>query len=138
VGPVEFLGDYIDGRFTKPDRSDGEFKSVSPGDLTDVISNIEYRHEHIGRATKAAREAFPAWARLPQEARFSLLRKLKDVYTAHADQLTEMIARETGKPKWDSASEAKAMIAKIDVTLDHSMRLVKQERITNALPESTV
>ncbi len=134
MGPIEFLGDYIDGRFTKPDRADGEFKSVSPGDLTDTLSKLEYQHEHIGRATKAAREAFPKWARMPQEARFGLLRKLKDVYTAHADQLTETIARETGKPKWDSASEAKAMIAKIDVTLDHSMRLVKQERIANALP----
>lgn len=134
MGPIEFLGDYIDGRFVKPDRADGEFKSVSPGDLADVIANLEYRHEHIAVATKAAREAFPKWARLPQEQRFALLRKLKDVYTAHADQLTETIARETGKPKWDSAGEAKAMINKIDITLDHSMRLVKQERIANALP----
>jgi len=134
MGPIEFLGDYIDGRFVKPDRADGEFKSVSPGDLTDVIAHLEYRHEHIAVATKAAREAFPKWARLPQEQRFALLRKLKDVYTAHADQLTETIARETGKPKWDSAGEAKAMINKIDITLDHSMRLVKQERIANALP----
>lgn len=134
MGPIEFLGDYIDGRFVKPDRADGEFKSVSPGDLKDVISHLEYRHEHIALATKAAREAFPKWARLPQEQRFALLRKLKDVYTAHADQLTETIARETGKPKWDSAGEAKAMINKIDITLDHSMRLVKQERIANALP----
>lgn len=134
MGPIEFLGDYIDGRFVKPDRADGEFKSVSPGDLTDVIANLEYRHEHIAVATKAACEAFPKWARLPQEQRFALLRKLKDVYTAHADQLTETIARETGKPKWDSAGEAKAMINKIDITLDHSMRLVKQERIANALP----
>ncbi len=134
MGPIEFLGDYIDGRFVKPDRADGEFKSVSPGDLKDVISHLEYRHEHIAMATKAAREAFPKWARLPQEQRFALLRKLKEVYTAHADQLTETIARETGKPKWDAAGEAKAMINKIDITLDHSMRLVKQERIANALP----
>ena len=134
MGPIEFLGDYIDGRFVKPDRADRQFKSVSPGDLTDVIAHLEYRHEHIAVATKAAREAFPKWARLPQEQRFALLRKLKDVYTAHADQLTETIARETGKPKWDSAGEAKAMINKIDITLDHSMRLVKQERIANALP----
>lgn len=134
MGPIEFLGDYIDGRFVKPDRADGEFKSVSPGDLKDVLSHLEYRHEHISLATKAAREAFPKWARLPQEQRFALLRKLKEVYTAHADQLTETIARETGKPKWDAAGEAKGMINKIDITLDHSMRLVKQERIPNALP----
>lgn len=134
MGPIEFLGDYIDGKFVKPDRADGEFKSVSPADLTDVLSHLEFRHDHISRATKAAREAFPAWARAPQEHRFQLLRKLKDVYTAHTDIIAETIARETGKPLWDATGEAKAMIGKIDITLDHSMRLIRQERFANVLP----
>ncbi len=134
MGPIEFLGDYIDGKFVKTERADGEFKSISPGDLKDVISHLEYRHDHISRATKAARAAFPKWARLPAEERFKILRKLKDVYTAHAAQLAELIARETGKPLWDSTGEAKAMIAKIDVTIDHSLRLVKEERFANVLP----
>lgn len=132
--PIEFLGDYIDGKFVKTERADGEFKSVSPGDLKDVISHLEYRHDHISRATKAARAAFPKWARMPAEERFKILRKLKDVYTAHITQLAELIARETGKPLWDSTGEAKAMIAKIDVTIDHSLRLVKEERFANVLP----
>ncbi len=131
---TEFLGDYIDGKFVKPDRADGEFKSVSPADLSDVISRLEYRHDHISMATTAARAAFPAWARLAPENRYKVLRKLKDVYTAHADQLAETIARETGKPLWDSIGETKAMIAKIDVTIDHSMRLIKEERFANVLP----
>lgn len=134
MGPVEFLGDYIDGKFVKPDRIDGEFQSVSPADLTDVISRLEFRYDHIARATKVARDAFPLWSRLAPEERFRRLRKLKDVYLAHAEQLTELIARETGKPLWDAASEARAMANKIDITIDHSMRLVKTERIANALP----
>lgn len=131
---VEFLGDYIDGKFVKSERSDGEFKSISPGDLADTVSRLEYRHDHISRATTAARAAFPAWARLPAESRYKVLRKLKEVYIVHADQLAEMIARETGKPLWDSIGETKAMIAKIDVTIEHSMRLVKEERFANVLP----
>ena len=131
---MEFLGDYIDGKFVRPDRADGEFVDISPADLKDVIGRLEYRYDHITRATKAAKDAFPAWARLPQESRFAALRRLKEVYVAHADQLAELIARETGKPLWDATGEAKAMINKIDITIDHSMRLVKGERIANALP----
>lgn len=134
MGPIEFLGDYVDGKFVKADRADGEFKAISPGDLKDVISHLEYRYDHIERATKAARDAFPKWAKTPAEERYKLLRKLKDVYTAHADVLAQTIARETGKPLWDATGEAKAMIAKIDVTIDHSMRLVKEERFANVLP----
>lgn len=134
MGPIEFLGDYIDGRFVKPDRADGEFSSISPADQKDVISRLEYRYDHINRATKAAREAFPAWARTPMEERFRRLKKLKEVYTAHSDAMTELIARETGKPLWDAAGETRAMINKVDITIDHSMRLVKTERIPNALP----
>ena len=111
MGPIEFLGDYVDGKFVKADRADGEFKAISPGDLSDVISHLEYRYDHIERATKAARAAFPKWAKTPAEERYKLLRKLKDVYTAHADVLAQTIARETGKPLWDAAGEAKAMIA---------------------------
>lgn len=134
MGPIEFLGDYIDGKFVKPDRADGEFKAISPGDLADVISTLEYRYDHISRATKAARAAFPVWARMAPEKRYGYLKRLKEVYIAHTDLIAETIARETGKPLWDSTGEAKAMIAKIDVTIEHSMRLVKEERFANVLP----
>jgi succinylglutamic semialdehyde dehydrogenase len=134
MGPIEFLGDYIDGRFVKPDRADGEFKAISPGDLGDVISTLEYRYDHISRATKAARDAFPMWARMAPDKRYAYLKRLKEVYIAHTELIAETIARETGKPLWDSTGEAKAMIAKIDVTIDHSMRLVKEERFANVLP----
>lgn len=131
---MEFLGDYIDGKFVRPERADGEFVDISPADLKDVIGRLEYRFDHVARATKAARDAFPAWARLPNEARFGALRRLKEVYLANVEQLAELIARETGKPLWDATGEAKAMVAKIDITIEHSMRLVRGERVANALP----
>ncbi|MDX9730162.1 MAG: succinylglutamate-semialdehyde dehydrogenase [Bdellovibrionales bacterium] len=138
MNPIEsavgYIGDYIDGQFIKPDRADGEFSAVSPADLSDVLARLEYRYDHVSRATEAARRAFPAWARLPEEQRFQLLRKLKDVYTAHATELAEVIARETGKPLWDATGEVRAMIGKIDITIEHSMRLVRQERFSNVLP----
>jgi succinylglutamic semialdehyde dehydrogenase len=132
--PIAYLGDYIDGRFIKPDRADGEFKDISPADLKDEIMVLEYRYDHVALATHAAKKAFPAWARLPLEKRAEYLRRLKEVYLAHADQIAETIARETGKPLWESMTEAKTMVNKIDITLDYSMKLVQDERVENALP----
>lgn len=132
---VKFRGDYINGQFLTTERPDGEFINKSPGDLKDVIMRVEYRYDHVGEATKAAKKAFLPWARLPQEERFGYLRRLKEIYISNVDKLTEMIARDTGKPLWDSKTEANAMVNKIDITIDYSMKLVAEERIKDALPK---
>ena len=132
--PIPFLGDYIDGRFVVPDRPDGEFKDVSPSDLKDEIMHLEYRYDHVHLATKAAKKAFLPWARLTQEKRNEYLKRLKEVYLAHADEITNVISRETGKPLWEAATEAKSLVNKIDITLEHSMKLVADEKLDNALP----
>ncbi len=132
--PIPFLGDYIDGKFVLPERADGEFKNVSPADFKDEIMTLQYRYDHVSRATAAAKKAFIPWARLPQETRNGYLRRLKELYISHTNELAESIARDTGKPFWEATTEVKSMINKIDITLDFSMKLVQDERIENALP----
>ncbi len=132
--PIPFLGDYLDGRFVVPERADGEFKNTSPSDLKDEIMTLEYRFDHVTRATKAARRAFLPWARLSQEKRNEYLRRLKEIYLSRAPELTEVIARDTGKPLWEAATEAKALVGKIDITLDVSLKLIQDEKVPGALP----
>lgn len=132
--PRPYVGDYIDGRFLIPDRADGEFKNISPADLKDEIMTLEYRYDHVHLATRAARKAFLPWARLSTEKRFEYLRRLKEIYIAHTADMQECISRETGKPLWEALTEVKAMIGKIDITLDVSMKLVQEEKVENALP----
>jgi succinylglutamic semialdehyde dehydrogenase len=131
---VAFLGDYINGRFIKPERVDGQFKDVSPADLKDEIMRLEYSYDHVQLACQAAREAYRLWSLTSLEERISKFKKLKEVYIAHEAELATIIARETGKPLWDSTNEAKSMIGKIDITIDHSLKLVTEEKISNALP----
>ncbi len=132
--PIRYLGDYIDGKFVVPDRADGEFKDLSPSDLKDEIMVFEYRYDHVAQATAAAKKAFLPWARLPKEKRFEYLRRLKEGYITHTTELQEAISRETGKPSWEALTEVKAMINKIDITIDVSMKLVADEVVENALP----
>jgi succinylglutamic semialdehyde dehydrogenase len=132
--PISYLGDYIDGKFVRPDRADGDFKNLSPADLKDEVMTLEFCYDHVARATAAAKKAYLPWARLSQEARNGYLRRLREIYVARTAELSEVISRDTGKPVWEANTEVKAMIGKIDITLDNSLKLVREERIEGALP----
>jgi succinylglutamic semialdehyde dehydrogenase len=132
---VTFLGDFISGKFALADKVNGQFKDVSPGDTNDEILNATYKLDHVDRAVQAAKQAYMPWARLTVDERKKYLLKLKDIFVAHEADIAEMIARDTGKALWDATSEAKSLAAKIDVTLNASLKLIAEERITNALPQ---
>jgi succinylglutamic semialdehyde dehydrogenase len=134
---MKYLGDFINGRFTpvSQNESDGEIKDLSPADLNDTIVVAPFKRSHIEEACKAAKEAYLPWARRPMEERKALILKLKEVFDKHVEEMAELIARDTGKPLWESTTEAKALSAKIDVTVNHSLKLIHEEHIPNALPQ---
>ena len=131
---MSYRGDFIRNQWSIPERADGQFKDISPGDLKDEIMVVQFRHDQVDKACEAARAAFLPWARLSQDERKSYLLRLKEIFEAHKNDLIEAICRDTGKPKWDATAEAGAVIGKIDITLNFSSALVKAEHIPNALP----
>jgi succinylglutamic semialdehyde dehydrogenase len=133
--PVLFAGDFIAGKFIKSEKADGQFKDISPADLTDNVMDVTYQLDHVEKACRAAKEAYMPWAKLSLNERKNYLLKLRDIFVAHEPQMAELIARDTGKALWDATSEAKALAAKIDITLNESIKLIAEERITNALPQ---
>lgn len=135
IFPVSYKGDFINGRFVPVVKGDGEFKDISPADLSDTVMAVPFKHEHIDEACAAAKKAYPAWAMLSMDERRSYLMRLKEMYDSHVDQMAQLICRDTGKPLWDGTTEAKALGAKIDITLNHSLKLIAEERVVNALPQ---
>lgn len=131
---MNFLGDFINGKWIKSDRPDGQFKDVSPGDLKDDIMTVTFRHDHVDAACEAAKNAYLPWARLTFEERKFYLLRLREVFEASKNEICEAICRDTGKPKWDALTEAGALASKIDITINFSSKLVAEERIANALP----
>ncbi|NDL63912.1 succinylglutamate-semialdehyde dehydrogenase [Acerihabitans arboris] len=71
----------------------------------------------VEEACRAARAAFPSWARLPLAGRVELLRAFAGVLEQHKTELATVIARETSKPLWESQTEVQAMINKVAVSL---------------------
>ena len=85
----------------------------------------------MGQACEAAQLAYKSWRHSSLEERKKLLLKLKELYLENKEAIATLISRETGKPYWESLGEAGALVAKIDVTLDHSLKLVNTEKVKN-------
>ena len=76
---ISFVGDFINGRFVMGEKPDGQFKDISPADLSDQIMSVSYKLDHVDRACHAAKDAYPAWAKLTIEQRKKYVLKLKEV-----------------------------------------------------------
>lgn len=131
---VNFLGDYIDGRWRLSEAADEEWAVHSPANLKDTVIRPVAKFDHVNLAVEAARKAFLPWAHLGLEKRKQHLNRLKEVFIAKGPELTELISRETGKPLWETKTEAAALASKIDITLNHSIKLVSEELVSDALP----
>ncbi|QJT80356.1 succinylglutamate-semialdehyde dehydrogenase [Kosakonia sp. MUSA4] len=68
-------------------------------------------------AYRAARNAFPAWAREPFSVRQAVVEKFASLLETNKAALAEIIARETGKPRWEAATEVTAMINKATISV---------------------
>lgn len=71
----------------------------------------------VEQAYQAARAAFPQWARQPLSSRQAIIEKFAALLEANKSMLTEVIARETGKPRWEAATEVTAMINKAAISV---------------------
>jgi succinylglutamic semialdehyde dehydrogenase len=124
LNPYTPKGDLIDSSFQLAAAADGEIVKVSPRDFADVLGHVPFSLAQVDAAVAAARQAFPAWSRLPLEERKALLLKLKDRIAARAGELALCITREIGKPLWEARTEVQAALNKIDVTLNDGLSLV--------------
>ncbi|MEO3988932.1 succinylglutamate-semialdehyde dehydrogenase [Pseudocitrobacter cyperus] len=71
----------------------------------------------VVQAVTAARRAFPGWAREPFEKRQRIAETFAQLLEKRKAALTEVIASETGKPRWEAATEVAAMINKIAISV---------------------
>ncbi|MDQ7734931.1 succinylglutamate-semialdehyde dehydrogenase [Halomonas sp. SpR1] len=73
--------------------------------------------EQVAAAVKAARGAFPNWARTPFAERQALVERFAEVLKNRGEELAVAIASETGKPLWEARTEAGAMVGKVALSV---------------------
>lgn len=73
--------------------------------------------------------AWPKWAAQPIAYRIETLRRFVNVVRRHEDALTDLIARETGKPLWDARAEVAAVMGKVDISVAAYSERTGQRRL---------
>ena len=93
------------------------FESLNPVTQQVLWAGNGANAGQVDAAVKAARQAFPAWAKRSFEERLSVLEAFAASLKSHADELSRCIGEETGKPLWESATEVTSMINKVAISV---------------------
>lgn len=115
---VTFKGDFIDGDFHAASDPDFVFEGKSPADKGDTIGSVACNYASVDRAIGAAARASDAWALSAWEARREAMNRFLAELRRCSTEFVELISREIGKPRWESAMEVAAMEARIAYSLE--------------------
>ncbi len=106
---------YIDGRWVAGEGA--ALRSLDPSSGRTVWQAAGASTAQVDTAVVAARRAFPGWAARPLEQRVELVRAFAEALDAERENLAGLIARETGKPRWEARTEVGAMVGKVDISI---------------------
>jgi succinylglutamic semialdehyde dehydrogenase len=85
------------------------------------------------REVASARAAWAGWASKPLAVRIETLRRFANVVRGAKDRFADLIARETGKPLWEAATEVDAVVGKVDISVSAYSERTSQRRMEGAL-----
>ena len=106
---------YINGRWIHGQGA--IFVSHNPVNHQIIWQGHAAEQQEVHRAFKAAQEASPIWSRLSLDQRIEYLSRFRSCVQAQSTRLTDLISLETGKPRWEAATETTAVIQKIELSI---------------------
>ncbi|HEY0411993.1 MAG TPA: succinylglutamate-semialdehyde dehydrogenase [Allosphingosinicella sp.] len=80
-----------------------------------------------------ARGAWASWAARPLAVRIETMRRFANVVRGKKEAFADLIARETGKPLWETATEVDAVVNKVDISVSAYSERTSQRRLEGAL-----
>ncbi|WDI30919.1 succinylglutamate-semialdehyde dehydrogenase [Hyphococcus flavus] len=94
-----------------------EFTSYDPSTGEAIWTGQAATKSDVSDAVSSARAAFEKWALTPLGHRIEIMERYRDLIKRDADDLARLISRETGKPLWETKTEAAAVAGKIDISI---------------------
>jgi succinylglutamic semialdehyde dehydrogenase len=135
MSEFQLKGDYFNSEFHAAKNKDEEFVKSSPGDLTRELWIGHADYNHINPVIESAIAGYDVWRKTPLSERIKVIKNFRDEVEKRKDEIALAIALETGKPLWESKTEAGALAAKVDVTINVSLDRIAEESITEVLPK---
>lgn len=137
----EILGHYYNDSYTLPptsgiDYSGESIQGICPADTDLVLWKFPLDHRYIEPVLESAQDGFNTWKKTSIEERIQFLNRYKEEVQSSKEQIAEAICLETGKPLWEAMTEANAIIAKVDTTINDSLPRIEPKEIENILPHT--
>ena len=92
-------------------------QSLNPYTSEVVWHGLSATAEQVEQAVAAARNALVSWRNTPFVERQAVVERFAELVKAHSEAIAVVIAEETGKPLWETRTEAGAMVGKIAISL---------------------
>lgn len=106
---------YINGEWVSG--SGPEFTTVNPANAETAWCGHSSNADDVSNAVDAAQTAGYSWRNTSIVARIEIIERFAALVAAAADELGAIITTETGKPHWESRTEAGAMSAKVAISV---------------------
>jgi succinylglutamic semialdehyde dehydrogenase len=123
---------HVENRTDAAERKPVSTKLVS----TDPATGEELWSGSIGdpaAEVAAARAAWPAWAAHSHAYRIEAVRRFANVVRKNESEFAALIARETGKPLWESRTEVGAVVNKVEISIEAYAERTPQRKMEAAL-----
>lgn len=118
---------YINGKWIS---GQGDpFVSYNPANGEILWEGTIATSKEVSQACDAAHQALPAWASLEVNARIQYLLAFGQYLETQRSMLTELIAKETGKPLWEANTEVTAVIGKISLSIQAFQERTSEKQI---------
>jgi succinylglutamic semialdehyde dehydrogenase len=105
---------FINGQWIEG--SGHDINSIDPAKNVVIWSAKSASSAQVNEAVVAARNAFPAWSLMSVDERLVIIKRFAELLGEHKIELAKIIAKETGKPEWETATEVGAMMGKIAIS----------------------
>ncbi|MDA0110479.1 succinylglutamate-semialdehyde dehydrogenase [Vibrio sp. La 4.2.2] len=93
------------------------FQSLSPYNNQTIWEGQSATAQQVESAVSAARQAFVEWKKCPFEEREAIVLSFAEKVKERSEDIAIAIAKETGKPLWETRTEAGAMAGKIAISI---------------------
>ncbi|AKE51613.1 succinylglutamate-semialdehyde dehydrogenase [Kangiella geojedonensis] len=93
------------------------FKSINPADGSTVWESNSATPDQVSDAIMAAQKAGWEWSQKTLDERIEVIKKFESLVRDNKEKIAEIISQETGKPFWETLTEAGAMAGKIDISI---------------------
>jgi succinylglutamic semialdehyde dehydrogenase len=88
---------------------------------------------NVDDAVNGARRAWSAWAAQPLANRIELVRRFVNEVRKQSDNLVTLLAKETGKPRWEAGAEIEAVTNQAEISVRAYAERTAQRKFDSAL-----